>query len=66
MKTVKEILLNNNAKFRPKIIVYVLFIKFLGSCMYRYTRYTIHDVFVYCVSNSDMKDYYLLAHWNLY
>ena len=25
---------------RPKIIVYVSCIKFLGSCMYRYTRYT--------------------------
>ena len=25
---------------RPKVIVYVSCIKFLGSCMYRYTRYT--------------------------
>ena len=37
---------------RPKIIVYVSCIKFLGSCMYRYTRYTKHDVFVYRVPNS--------------
>ena len=28
---------------RPKIIVYESCIKYLGSCMYRYTRYTIHD-----------------------
>ena len=35
---------------RPKIIVYVSCIKFLGSCMY--CVYTIHDVFVYRVPNS--------------
>ena len=37
---------------RPKIILYVSCIKFLGSCMYRNTRYTKHDVFVYRVLNS--------------
>ena len=26
---------------------------FLGSCIHRYTRYTIHDVFVYRVPNSE-------------
>ena len=39
--------------YRPKFIVYVSRIKFLGSCMYWNTRYMIHDVFVYRVPNSE-------------
>ena len=42
---------------RPKIIVYVSCINKLGSCMYRYTRYTIHDVFVYRVPNSELQTF---------
>ena len=32
---------------RPKIIVYVSCIKFLGSCIYRYTRYTTFSCIVF-------------------
>ena len=52
--------------YRTKIIVYISCIKFFGSCMYRYTEYTIHDTRRFRLSCSELCYTYSVHRCTLY